>query len=65
MTFPPAPLAPAVASPCIKVCALDARNVCVGCGRTIDEITQWSRMTEEQRRQVVDRARQRRQEAAT
>lgn len=63
MTFPPAPR-PTVASPCIKVCVLDARQVCVGCGRTIDEITQWSRMTEEQQRQVVDRARQRHSEAA-
>ena len=65
MTPPPpqvdSPLGPAVESPCIKVCVLDARNVCVGCGRTIDEITQWSRMTEEQQRLVVDRAQQRRE----
>jgi predicted Fe-S protein YdhL (DUF1289 family) len=63
MTLQPAP--PRVASPCIKVCVLDARNICVGCGRTIDEITQWSRMTEEQRRQVVDQASQRRSQAAS
>jgi predicted Fe-S protein YdhL (DUF1289 family) len=31
----------------------------------MDEITQWSRMTEEQQRQVVDRARQRREQATT
>ena len=60
MTLPPPP----VASPCIKVCVLDARNVCVGCGRTIDEITQWARLTEEQRRLVVDRAQQRREAAS-
>ena len=63
MTLQPAP--PRVASPCIKVCVLDTRNVCVGCGRTIDEITQWSRMTEEQQRQVCDSARQRREQAAS
>jgi predicted Fe-S protein YdhL (DUF1289 family) len=63
MPLPPPP--PVVASPCIKVCVLDARNICVGCGRTIDEITQWSRMTEEQRRQVVDQASQRRSQAAS
>jgi len=62
MPFQPAP--PNVASPCIKVCVLDARNVCVGCGRTIDEITQWSRMTEEQQRQVCDSAQRRRELAA-
>ena len=58
------PSRPAVASPCIKVCVLDARQVCVGCGRTIDEIAQWSRLTEEQRRLVVDRAQQRREAAS-
>ncbi|MFC4314962.1 DUF1289 domain-containing protein [Steroidobacter flavus] len=63
MTLPPP--SPAVASPCIKVCVLDARQVCVGCGRTIDEIAQWSRLTEEQRREVVDRARQRCSQAAS
>jgi predicted Fe-S protein YdhL (DUF1289 family) len=25
-------------SPCVGVCKLDARDVCVGCGRHIDEI---------------------------
>lgn len=63
MTLQPAP--PRVASPCIKVCVLDTRNVCVGCGRTIDEITQWSRLTEEQQRQVCDLARRRRELAAS
>lgn len=62
---PPPDSSPAVASPCIKVCVLDARSVCVGCGRTIDEITQWSRLTEEQRRLVVDQAQQRRREAVS
>jgi predicted Fe-S protein YdhL (DUF1289 family) len=64
MTLPPDSL-PTVASPCIKVCVLDARNVCVGCGRTIDEITQWSRLTVEQQRLIVDQAQQRRREAAS
>jgi len=63
MTFPPP--SPTIASPCIKVCVLDARQVCVGCGRTLDEIAQWSRMTEEQRAQVVDQARRRRSQAAS
>ncbi|TJY62379.1 DUF1289 domain-containing protein [Sinimarinibacterium sp. CAU 1509] len=31
-----------VESPCISVCALDDAGICSGCGRTIDEITQWS-----------------------
>lgn len=63
MTIQSAPL-PRVASPCIKVCILDAANVCVGCGRTIGEITQWSRMTDEEQRLACDLAQQRRQPAA-
>jgi len=64
MTLPPDP-PPRVASPCIKVCVLDARDVCVGCGRTVSEIAQWSRMTDEEQRLACDRAQQRRQQAAS
>jgi predicted Fe-S protein YdhL (DUF1289 family) len=31
-----------VPSPCIDVCSLNRDDVCVGCGRHIDEITAWS-----------------------
>jgi len=41
-----------VESPCIKVCMLDAGQMCVGCGRTLNEITAWSRLTNAQRHQV-------------
>jgi len=29
------------ASPCNQICTLDADDVCLGCGRTIDEIAAW------------------------
>lgn len=46
----------AEASPCTNVCRLDARGrVCVGCGRTIDEIAGWPSFTASERRQVIDR----------
>jgi uncharacterized protein len=39
-------------TPCVKICTLDARaGLCLGCGRTVDEITRWSMM------QASDRAR--------
>ena len=29
-------------SPCVKVCIMDPqREVCMGCGRTLDEIAHW------------------------
>lgn len=41
-------------SPCINVCVIqpDSR-LCTGCLRSIDEITQWSRMTDDARRAVM------------
>jgi uncharacterized protein len=30
-----------VDSPCTGVCRLGADQFCVGCGRTLDEITEW------------------------
>lgn len=39
-------------SPCIKVCQLDPRNRCYGCGRTRTEIEQWPFMSLEERRAV-------------
>ena len=30
-----------IPSPCISVCLLDNNDVCVGCYRTADEITEW------------------------
>jgi predicted Fe-S protein YdhL (DUF1289 family) len=47
---------PRVESPCIKVCKLDAHEVCVGCGRTLEEIADWSRLTDEQQRAVCIKA---------
>jgi len=43
----------AVASPCIDICRLDAKGVCVGCRRTLDEIAEWSRASEARRREIL------------
>ena len=34
-----------VESPCINVCKIE-NDVCVGCGRTLEEIAHWSEMTD-------------------
>ncbi len=32
-----------VPSPCVRICVMDdARDVCRGCYRTLDEISQWA-----------------------
>jgi uncharacterized protein len=40
-----------VPSPCINVCRME-RGLCAGCGRTLDEIAQWSTLDDEQKRAV-------------
>lgn len=43
-----------IESPCVKICVVHPEaRICTGCLRTIDEITQWSRMTPEARRAVM------------
>ena len=41
-------------SPCVSVCKLDERNVCIGCWRSLDEIAAWSRLTEQQKITVLE-----------
>jgi predicted Fe-S protein YdhL (DUF1289 family) len=38
-----------IKSPCIKVCKYDDDRVCVGCYRTMNEITRWPFMTDQQK----------------
>lgn len=47
--------APGVASPCTSVCTIDqASGLCAGCFRTLDEIADWIRFSDEEKRAVVD-----------
>jgi uncharacterized protein len=43
-----------IQSPCVKVCVMDADSgLCRGCGRRIDEIATWSRMSAAERARVM------------
>lgn len=43
-------------SPCVGLCQMDGeRRHCLGCGRTLDEIASWSRMSVAQKREVLQR----------
>ncbi len=42
-----------VSSPCVNICALDEDDVCVGCHRSAKEITEWSAMTDSEKRAVL------------
>ena len=43
-----------IASPCVKLCVVHPEaRICVGCFRSIDEISGWSRMSHEDRARVM------------
>ncbi len=43
-----------IESPCVKLCTIHPETrLCLGCARSIDEITAWGRMTPEARRAVM------------
>ena len=48
-------------SPCMSICTLDEDKVCIGCGRTLEEIRGWARMTPEEQWHLVEELRRRRQ----
>jgi hypothetical protein len=43
-----------VQSPCVKLCVVHPEErICVGCYRSIDEISAWSRLTPDERRAIM------------
>jgi predicted Fe-S protein YdhL (DUF1289 family) len=42
-----------VKSPCMAVCALDEHDVCIGCYRTGEEITDWGEMDNTKKSEVL------------
>ncbi|HSC19331.1 MAG TPA: DUF1289 domain-containing protein [Rhizomicrobium sp.] len=53
-----------IETPCIKVCTLDSKSgLCIGCGRTLDEIARWGGMDDLERTSIVRQLKQRLVEA--
>ncbi len=46
-------------SPCISVCLLDENDICKGCYRSADEITDWSVASVREKHEILQRARRR------
>ncbi len=45
---------PVIESPCTRVCTLDpASGPCLGCGRSLAEITRWTQMSDAERERLV------------
>jgi predicted Fe-S protein YdhL (DUF1289 family) len=47
-------------TPCILVCRINPQTrMCEGCYRTMEEIREWLRFTEEEREEIMKKVRQR------
>lgn len=44
-----------VPSPCVSICALDDRDICVGCFRSGREISDWGKLSDDEKRAVLAR----------
>lgn len=51
---------PEPASPCVSVCLLNESDVCLGCYRSAEEITDWFMASPGEKQEILDRARDRR-----
>ncbi|HGE6115813.1 TPA: DUF1289 domain-containing protein [Vibrio cholerae] len=40
-------------SPCVRHCCLDDKDICIGCGRTLDEICRWSSATNGEKQEIL------------
>ena len=49
----------AISSPCIRNCCLDKKDVCLGCGRTMQEIIRWGDADDKEKLKILVSAKQR------
>lgn len=49
-----------IASPCVRICCLDDDNICIGCFRSVEEITAWSEASDDERMTTLKQAQHRR-----
>lgn len=49
------------ASPCVSICVLDEEQICLGCYRSSDEITQWFGASVDDKNEILDNAKKRQQ----
>ncbi len=42
-----------IESPCISICALDDNDICMGCFRSVEEITRWSQADDSERKTIL------------
>lgn len=43
-----------IPAPCKRNCCLNQADICMGCGRTLQEITGWHQATIEEKHQIIE-----------
>ena len=49
-----------IPSPCVDICSLNDDDICIGCFRSGDEISSWGKMSNEEKKQTLNKVRERR-----
>ena len=49
-------------NPCVRNCCLDQADICLGCGRHVDEITGWHQADDAKKQQILQKAAERLQQ---
>lgn len=49
-----------IKSPCIHVCTLDDEKICLGCYRSVEEVRNWFRYSDDEKLQAIKNAEERR-----
>lgn len=52
-------------SPCVSICVLDDKDICQGCFRSANEVTDWFMADAEEKRNILERAQERLRESST
>jgi len=53
-----------ILSPCVRNCCLDEQEVCIGCGRTVQEIIRWGDVEDKEKLEILHAAKTRRADRA-
>ena len=48
-----------VPSPCVRNCCLDDNDICLGCGRTVEEIIRWGDAVDNEKLEVLKSSKKR------
>jgi predicted Fe-S protein YdhL (DUF1289 family) len=49
----------AVPSPCVDICRLNAHGLCIGCRRTLSEISEWPHASDARRLEILSALKER------